>query len=169
MKRVLLVLCVLAFVAAGFASGEDLIPPERLEPVGIEIDLDDAPLGSYFLGSGPGFSGVSECPLPPGEGEFSEGDYFEGSLGLTPVSGVNPAGKPSTDTDGDGLTDSFEEGLNDSLGFIYFDPEVWDTDGDGTPDGREICLFYEIIHHKRAFFRVIFGENQDCEGGTSPL
>lgn len=125
MRKFLVVLCVL--VAANLAFGEDPPPLTEIEPVGIEIDLVDAPEGTIFLGGGSGFSAVSYYPFAPGQDEFSDGDWFEGSLGLTPVSGMNPAGKPSTDSDKDGLTDSFEEGLNDSLGFVYFDPEILDS------------------------------------------
>jgi hypothetical protein len=49
---------------------------------------------------------------------------------------------------------------------MYFDPKNPDTDGDGTVDGKEICLDYEVVAKNKAHFRVTFGG--ECSGSVGP-
>jgi hypothetical protein len=62
-------------------------------------------------GTGTGCSAIGDVDVTA----LANGDTFTGRIGTTAVSGFNKQGVPADDTDGDGLTDSMENCINDAL------------------------------------------------------
>ncbi len=78
----------------------------------------------------------------------------------------------STDSDGDGLYDTYEiEGMKTPYGIIYSDPNKKDSDGDGLTDGEEMgslqtytMELFGITFVIEGFFPTSFPEVKDSDG-----
>src|SRR3990172_2145718 len=110
---------------------------------------------SCDLGSGPGCSAIRGVDATT----IMAGNCFTGEIGTTGVSGVNPNGRPATDTDGDGCTDSLEKCINSSLVGFCSDVDVDDCDSD-PGDGDENIIYIpgatEGQKNSQQNFEVIF-------------
>ncbi|MDR7001393.1 DUF3289 family protein [Neobacillus niacini] len=77
-----------------------------------------------------------------------------------------------TDSDGDGLYDTYEIlGMKTPYGIIYSNPDKKDTDGDGLTDGQEMGPFktftieiFGITIHFEGFFPTSFPDRKDSDG-----
>lgn len=110
---------------------------------------------SCDLGSGPGCSAIGGVDAET----IMAGSCFEGKIGTTGVSGVNPNGKPAKDSDGDGCTDSLEKCINSSLVGYCTDVDVNDCDSDPGDDGEDILYTpgdKEGKKQSQQYFQVVF-------------
>ena len=110
---------------------------------------------SCDLGSGPGCSAIRGVDATT----IMAGNCFTGKIGTTGVSGVNPNGRPATDTDGDGCTDSLEKCINSSLVGFCSDVDVDDCDSDPGDGGEDIIYIpgaTEGNKNSQQNFEVIF-------------
>ena len=110
---------------------------------------------SCDLGSGPGCSAIGGVDATT----IMAGNCFTGKIGTTGVSGVNPNGRPATDTDGDGCTDSLEKCINSSLVGFCSDVDVDDCDSDPGDGGEDIIYIpgaTEGNKNSQQNFEVIF-------------
>ena len=127
MKRLILISFVIALLCAG---------------AGTSLAAD--------LGSGPGCSAIENLDATA----ISNGDTFTGRIGKTAVSGMNKNGKLADDTDGDGLTDSLEECINDAL---Y--GHCGDIDSN---DSGKIAVTPGSVEGSKQWFTVTFVDNSIC-------
>ena len=121
---------------------------------------------SLFL-TGTSFAGITGIDLGEGVGcsaiagivasEIESGSYFDGRIGLSGVSGRNKKGKPADDADGDGLTDSIEECINDSL-----IGHCGDVDEDNTGDIIVLDLDDCEKSHSKCWFTATFVNTGVC-------
>lgn len=132
-----------------------------------------AAVAQVDYGTGPGCSAIGGIEAT----SIGLGDTFSGVIGTPAVTGFNKNGKPTDDTDADGLTDSLEECINDSLiGYIS------DIDQDDSAC-IELSVGSPIGHNgQRSNFTVTFAgtctagdpaldgdsctANTDCDGTT---
>lgn len=83
-----------------------------------------------------------------------------------------PASIDPTDSDADGLYDTYEiKGMKTPSGIIYSDPNKKDSDGDGLTDGQEMGPFktftieiFGITIHFEGFLPTSFPDQKDSDG-----
>ncbi|UVI29389.1 DUF3289 family protein [Paenibacillus spongiae] len=76
------------------------------------------------------------------------------------------------DSDGDGLSDTYETvGMKTPYGIIYSNPDMKDSDGDGLTDGQEMGPFqsftvdiFGVTIHLEGFFPTSFPDRKDSDG-----
>lgn len=107
---------------------------------------------AFDFGPGPGCSAIEEIDATA----LTDGDIFMGRIGLAGVTGFNKNGKPADDTDGDGLTDSIEECINDAL-----IGHCGDVDEDDTGDITVLLIGCEKPHSK-CWFTATFSDTSGC-------
>ncbi len=111
-----------------------------------------AGIAGIDLGSGVGCSGIEDLDAST----INNADFFTGRIGLAGVTGLNKKGKLADDEDEDGLTDSIEECINDSLM-----GHCGDVDEVNTGDITIVPLGCEKPHSK-CWFGAIFANASIC-------
>lgn len=128
-----------------------------LLPIGLLL-LAGAAAAQTNYGVGPGCSAIEGVDATT----IQLGDSFTGRIGHGSVTGYNPQGKPTDDTDLDGLTDSLEECINDALVGYISDIDQDDSAcivvAPGSDDGH---------NNQRKYFTVTFSGT--CTAGDVAL